>query len=81
MGGQVGHRKASFARLAPCPSDPASVLCLLISVFGVDRLRGQNTVEAVDNFTANPVALTDMDVSECICLAPVFADRSETPGV
>jgi hypothetical protein len=35
-------------------------------LFFIDRIRGQNIVgDTAANFTANPVALTDMEVSEC----------------
>ena len=58
------------------------IALLLIRLFFVDRVRGQNIVEdTADGFTANPVALTDMEVSECFGRSPIFKPDAGNPEV
>jgi len=60
----AGFASRVHVRKAPGTSlDPTA----LLRIFFIDRIRGQNNLGfTAASFTANPVALTDMDVSECL---------------
>jgi len=57
----------------------------MTAVFCVDSLCAQNIVEDTDRsasqqFTANPVRLTDMDVGEFLFSAPRFSAAANAPS-
>jgi hypothetical protein len=53
------------------------IIFVLATVFSVDSARAQNIVDRTTReFTANPVRLTDMDVSEFIFKLPRFTGRT-----